>query len=411
MYVSKFGGTSVADKQSIEQVIQIMLDDPNRKYVVVSAPGKRFKDDVKVTDNLINLINKEDKTLIEEIITRFEPDYRDFLKQELVKRSNLKNEIQRQEAILAFGEYANAYQIASIANVPFVDSFSLLDLDQNKNISSSSIEKIKQNLLKHEKAIIPGFYGKGPNNKILTMGRGSSDLTGAFIASALNASIYENFTDSGVCVAHPDIIGKKHLIKNMTYKELRNLSFGGFSIFHPRSMLPLVKEKIPIHIRSTKEYPNKGTIVSSTKGKSKLITGIAYEDNYTAININLLGIHEQVGMMADILDIFAKNNVSVDFTPTGIDDITVVARNVTKQTLLDLKKQPYKIDIYKDIGCIIVAGEGLKNKRGGAAKIQAALTDYNLKFITHGIDESCIIYGVDSSKGKQAVQKLYQEFF
>ena len=411
MYVSKFGGTSVADKKSIELVLEIIKDDPKRKYIVVSAPGKRFKEDTKITDNLIELTHNEDEKLLEQIINRFEPSNKEFLRKELIRRTNLKQENQRNEAILAFGEYANAYQIASMAGISFVDSFELLDLDENRNILPSSIQKIKQNLLKHKKAIIPGFYGKGPKNQILTMGRGSSDLSGAFIASALNADIYENFTDSGVCVAHPDIIKKQHLIKNMTYKELRNLSFGGFSIFHPRSMLPLIDAQIPIHIRSTKNYPEQGTIISSTKGESKLITGIAYEDNYTAININLLGIHEQIGVMANILNIFAKNNISVDFTPTGIDDITIVARNMSDKALQELNTQPYKVDVYKNIGCIVVAGEGLKNNRGSAARIQAALTDYNLKFISHGIEESCIIYGLDSINGKQAVQKLYQEFF
>lgn len=410
MKVSKFGGTSVASKERINKVIDIINDDSSRKYIVVSAPGKRFLGDSKLTDVLIQLAKTKDEQLIPQIIERFEPEFHDALTQNLKQRLAITDDSLRSHAIMAFGEFGNAYQIAQLSNIPFVDASELLDVALDSSILPTSFEKITKRLQSVNRAIIPGFYGADKNGNILTLGRGSSDLTGAYIAAAMNASEYENFTDSGVCVAHPDIIGVQDVIETMTYKELRNLSFGGFSIFHPRSMLPLIEKNIPIHIRSTANYPQPGTVVQSSKNASHIITGIAYEDGYTGVNVNMVGIHETVGIMARICDMFTQHNVSIDFTPTGIDDITVVARNVPKTLLDELQGVFPSVQIDTTLGCIVVAGEGLKGNRGSAAKIQDALSTHNIRFISHGIDESCIIYGISANEGKSAVKKLYETF-
>ncbi len=411
MIVSKFGGSSVADRDKIKHAISIIADDSQRKYIIVSAPGKRFANDTKVTKLLEAIPDTYEPNHIQKIIERFEPQFQKTLQETLEERLKIKDEFNRKQAILAFGEYANAFQIAKLSEIEFVDATELLDVSSDNKILASSIGKITKRLKNVQKAIIPGFYGRGENGMIQTLGTGTSDLTGAYIAAALNADIYENFTDSSVFAAHPDIISNPKIISHMTYHELRNLSFGGFSIFEARSMIPLSQKNIPIHIRSTKNYPEQGTFVHNKHKSHSLLTGIAYQKGYTAININTMGIHEEVGIITDIARAFSDYNASFDFVPAGIDDITIVSRNVPKQTIKRLQKKFDSVEVIPNIGCIVVAGEGLRGKRGSAAEIQKELSAVNIRFISQGLDESCIVYGVNENDGEAAVNQLYQVFF
>jgi aspartate kinase len=276
--------------------------------------------------------------------------------------------------------------------------------------------------------IVPGFYGRTAGHLTATLGPGSSDLTGAYIAGALEAKVYENYTDQeGVLAANPDMFDKNdkpHKIKEITFKELRDLAYSGFKVFHQSAMHPVAKKGVPVHIRSTEKYPMTGTIVKEDRkaGPDKPIVGVAYRNEFCAFNIEKEGLNEIVGIGRDILSVFADRGISYELTPMGIDDFSVVIGQkqlkgensidtVTKELTSRLGEDS-SVKFQDNLGILVVAGKGLKGRKKISAEVETVLADAGVNFIfkDQGATQRCMIWGIDNKDGRTAVHAVYDRF-
>ena len=431
--VVKFGGSSLASSQQFKKVGEIIHAEESRKYIVPSAPGKRFSDDIKVTDMLYECYTaavkgKDYKPLLENIKKR----YYDIIN-ELGLDLSLEKEFSIMESgfvgkagrdyAASRGEYLNGIVLANYLGFEFIDAAEVIFFDDNGNFDADKTNEIlSERLSKVAYAVIPGFYGSMPNDTIKTFSRGGSDVTGSIVAKAVKADLYENWTDvSGVLVTDPRIIDNPKVINTITYKELRELSYMGASVLHEDAIFPVRKEGIPINIKNTNAPSDPGTmIVESTSMKPEYtITGIAGKRGFTVVTIEKDMMNSELGFGRRVLEEFEKNGVSFEHMPSGIDTMTVFVHQdefVEKEqkVLAQIHKavNPDSVELEANLALIAVVGRGMKNSTGIAGNIFSALAKakINVKMIDQGSSELNIIIGVRNRYFEDAIKTIYGVF-
>lgn len=448
MKVSKFGGSSVATAEQIQKVLNIINSDDERQIVIVSAPGKRHEHDTKTTDLLIRLYEKVINQLDyqhkkTEILERFN---------DIIKGLNLKTNIITEidqtlerliyelkdeplrllDALKSSGENFNAQIIAAYNTEQGVPTEYLSPKDAgiivtdepgNAQILESSYETINQLNQRKHKIIIPGFFGYSEKGNIVTFPRGGSDITGAIIARGVRAKLYENFTDvSGIYRANPNVIHEPEIISEITYREMRELSYAGFGVFHDEALQPLYRYRIPVVIKNTNRPNDPGTFILHDReiNRKKVVLGISCDKGFTSINIKKYLMNRQVGFTVKILNILAENNISFDHMPSGIDNISIIMRtNQIKgkeQLILEAIRRECEIDelnIEQDLAILMVVGEGMSATVGTANKITTALADanINLRMINQGSSEISMMFGISNKDAESAVKACYDKCY
>ena len=428
---AKFGGTSLADASQIRKVAEIIKSNPERKYVVASAPGKRFPDDIKVTDLLYSCYSEFAKgNEYSGVLAKIKARYSDIIS-ELGITFDIGAEIDTIEFELkkyppadylaSRGEYLNSKIIAQFMGWPFVDAADVIFFDETGIFDGAkTYPALGEKLKDLPNAIIPGFYGSTPDGRIKTFSRGGSDITGSIVARSVNADLYENWTDvSGMLSADPRIVDRPKPIDYITYTELRELSYMGASVLHEDAVFPVRKAGIPVNIRNTNSPDDNGTLIAASMPKDvkrSPVTGIAGRKGFTSIRVEKSQMNGQTGFGARLLYIFSRNGVPFEHCPTGIDTISVVVNgsmfdSKRDEILREIKNElsPDFITIEKNLAVIAVVGEGMVSARGTAAKAFGALADsgVNIRMIDQGSDELNIIIGVDESDYETAIKALY----
>ena len=430
----KFGGSSLASAEQFKKVKNIILSEEERRFVVPSAPGKRFSDDIKVTDLLYRCHGEAKvgmdfthtldtiKSRYEEIIKGLDLDL--SLDDEIaVIAENLKKGTSI-DYIASRGEYLNGIVLAKCLGYEFIDSAEVILFDENgKFLSEETNEKLSARLSTMDNAVLPGFYGSMPNGEVKTFSRGGSDVTGAILARAIRADVYENWTDvSGFLAADPRIVENPEVIEVITYKELRELSYMGAGVLHESVIFPVRKEGLPVNIRNTNAPEDKGTMIveSTCHVPGHTITGIAGKKGFASVNIDKDKMNSEVGFGRKVLEVFENNGISFEHMPSGIDTMTVfvnMEQFIPKEQLvlsqLHQAVHPDSIELEADLALIAVVGRGMKNSTGCASKIFKALAEanVNIKMIDQGSSEMNIIVGVRNSDFNNAIKAIYKAFF
>lgn len=435
MLVCKFGGTSMSDAQSITQVVNIIQANPKRKVIVVSAPGK-LKDADKITDVLIKCYKtakegKSCKELFEKVKSRFHSIIKD-LKINIDISDELDQVMRDIDAGASYdytasrGEYLMALTLAKYLGFEFVDAKDIIKFDKNNAFDSELTNTYTQNTLQDKVTkgvVVPGFYGSNPDGVICTFSRGGSDITGAILARALNAELYENWTDvNGFMMCDPRIVKNPKSIDSLTYKELRELSYMGAGVLHPEAIFPVRRSDISINIRNTFEPDNPGTMIVPSKEyrrNGRVVTGIAGKKNFTVIHIEKSMMNSELGFARRALSVLEENQVSIEHMPTGIDTLGLVIENCNIEGKLDsvlagLKAvlNPDHIEVFDDLALIATVGHGMIQRKGTAFKLFSALfdADINVRLIDQGSSELNIIIGVDNKDFEKSIQAIYNAF-
>ena len=431
--VVKFGGSSLASAEQFKKVGEIIHADKERKFVVPSAPGKRYPDDTKVTDMLYACYalaeeGKNFKVQLQEIKDRYQ-EIIDGLGLKLSLEGEFKeiekkfNEKAGDSYAASRGEYLNGIIMAAYLGYEFVDAAEVVLFDQNGEFEAEITNmKLRERLGHLESAVIPGFYGACEDGTVKTFSRGGSDITGSIVARAVKANVYENWTDvSGFLIADPRIIYKPEGIETITYKELRELSYMGATVLHEDAIFPVRREGIPINIRNTNAPEDNGTwIVESTCQKPKyVITGIAGKKGFCAVNIDKDMMNSEIGFGRKVLQAFEENGISFEHVPSGIDTMTVFVHqdefiHKEQQVVSGIHRlaEPDRIEIEADLALIAVVGRGMKSTRGTAGRIFSALahSNVNVKMIDQGSSELNIIIGVANADFETAIKAIYDIF-
>ena len=431
--VVKFGGSSLASADQFKKVGNIIRSDESRRFVVPSAPGKRFKEDTKVTDMLYKCYAEaEAGKAFDKQLKAIEDRYNEIIKGLGLKLSLKENfetirknfEAKAGEDYAASrGEYLNGIVMANYLGYEFVDAATVVCFDKNGEFDAEKTNKTMAARLKGvEKAVIPGFYGAMPNGTVKTFSRGGSDVIGSIVARAIKADIYENWTDvSGFMVADPRIVENPKSIDIITYRELRELSYMGASVLHESAIFPVRKEGIPINIRNTNAPEDKGTMIVETTCNRPdcIITGVAGKKGFVSISIDKDMMNSEIGFGRKVLQVFEDNGISFEHMPSGIDTMTVFVHQdefVEKEqkVLAELHRavSPDSIDLESDLALIAVVGRGMKNNSGIAANIFSALAKakINIKMIDQGSSELNIIIGVRNRYFEDAIKTIYGVF-
>ena len=431
--VLKFGGTSLADAEHFRRVAEIIKSDPTRKYVVASAPGKRSKDDIKVTDMLYQCYElASDEEDITEIFDKIKERYNQIIKDleidldlteiyEKIRKSFLHNA--GRDYMASRGEYLNAMILAKFLGFHFIDAKKVIFFKENGTFDAERTNEILGDYLsKYEYAVIPGFYGSMPNGTIRTFSRGGSDITGSIVARAASASVYENWTDvSGVLMADPRIVENPKVIEEITYKELRELSYMGATVLHEDAIFPVRYSNIPINIRNTNRPEDNGTLIVSQSDKTSedVITGIAGKTGFATITIEKDMMNGELGFGRKVLQVIEDNGVAFEHLPSGIDTMSVV---LNAKELVDKRADvmagickvvnPEQIFFEENLALIAIVGRGMVKARGTAARIFMALGNagVNIRMIDQGSSELNIIVGVDANDYTIALKAIYNEF-
>jgi aspartate kinase len=431
--VAKFGGSSVSDAIQLAKVKSIVDADPDRKIVVVSAPGKRFNEDNKITDLLYLCKTHIDHNVPYDQVFQVICDRYVAIEFNLGVDVNLRghfDEIRQnltsgasEDYIASRGEFLNALLTAAYLGYDFVDTAGLIQFDaKGRFLNDKTDEALRAELAKHERAVLPGFYGTTPDGKIKTFSRGGSDITGSLVAKAADADVYENWTDvSGFLMADPRIVHNAKPISTISYKELRELSYMGASVLHEDAIYPVRAADIPINIRNTNEPDDPGTIITAeASGKEDtIITGIAGHKNFTVIGIYKNMMSAERGFVKRLLEILDDYEVPLEHMPSGIDTISIVISEKNLDGKLDdmleeiqRKLQPDTIDIFENMSLIATVGSGMAKRRGVSAKLFAALSDagVNIRMIDQGSSEMNIIVGVENKDFETAIKAIYKAF-
>ena len=431
--VVKFGGSSLASAEQFRKVGDIVRGDKERRYVVPSAPGKRFQKDTKVTDMLYACygLAETDKEFGKEL-SAIADRYQEII-DGLHLTLNLDGEFEKignafrakagSDYAASRGEYLNGIIMADYLGFEFIDAVEVICFDgQGIFDPEKTNEMLSARLAGCGNAVIPGFYGAMPDGKVKTFSRGGSDITGSLVAKAAQADVYENWTDvSGFLVADPGIIKNPRRIDVITYRELRELSYMGATVLHEDAIFPVRQEGIPINIRNTNEPENSGTwIVGSTCQRSRyVITGIAGKRGFCCVNIEKDMMNTEIGFGRKVLEAFEENGISFEHVPSGIDTMTVFVHQdefMDKEqkvaACLYRKAKPDAIEIEADLALIAVVGRGMKSTRGTAGRIFSALAhaNVNVKMIDQGSSELNIIIGVANNDFETAIKAIYDIF-
>ena len=431
--VVKFGGSSLASAGQFQKVGDIIRADETRRYVVPSAPGKRFNGDTKVTDMLYrcyySAANGEDFSgQLKQIKARYN---------EIIGGLNLKLSLDHEFEVIAKqfeekagsdyaasrGEYLNGIIMANYLGYTYIDSAEVICFDENGNFLADKTDEVLSERLKDlDNAVVPGFYGAKPDGSVKTFSRGGSDITGSIVAKAVHADIYENWTDvSGFLVTDPRIVKDPEVISTITYRELRELSYMGATVLHEDSIFPLRQEGIPIHVLNTNAPQDPGTmIVENTCSKPKFtITGIAGKTGFCSVTIEKAMMNSEIGFGRKVLGVFEDCGISFEHMPSGVDTMTVIVHQSEfeekeQKVLTEIKHlvHPDVLDLEPDIALIAIVGRGMREARGTAGRIFSALAHakVNVKMIDQGSSEINIIVGVKNSEFETAIKAIYDIF-
>lgn len=426
--VTKFGGSSLSCAKQFKKVRDIVLSDPMRKIVVVSALGKRDANDSKITDLLYILhahlkysVPYEDVWKI--IYDRY-VEVRDDLKLDYKIEDELDliaGQLDKnipQDYLVSRGEFLAAKLMSRYLGYEFLDAKDVIEFNYDGTVNFDATgRKTKEKVAQLKKVVVPGFYGAYGNGVIKLFSRGGSDITGSIMAKCVNATVYENWTDvSGIMVTDPRIVKNPKSIKEITYNELRELSYMGANVLHEDSIFPVQELNIPIIILNTNEPECPGTIISNEcKDNSQAITGIAGKKNFVAITVYKDHMSNEVGFLRKCLSIFEKYDISIEHVPTGIDNLSiVVARDQVEKCLyelvVDLKQElGAEVTLWEDIALIAVVGRNMAHKCGLCGKLLSVLGEngVNMKMIDQGPDELNIILGINNCDYEKAIKVIY----
>ncbi len=430
--VVKFGGSSLADAEHFRMVADIVRGEDSRRYVIPSAPGKRFKEDDKVTDLLYKCYEvSADRKALKEVFARVRERY-ELIIEGLGLDLDLSAEYEMIESSIAHhagrdyaasrGEYLNGVILAKYLGYDFIDAVSVIRFSDNGSFDSELTNTIMAETLKrHERAVIPGFYGSMPNGTVKTFSRGGSDITGSIVARAADAVLYENWTDvSGFLMADPRIIDNPSVINVITYKELRELSYMGATVLHQDAIFPVRFAGIPINIKNTNAPEAPGTmIVPATDDLSSVVTGIAGKVGFSVLNIEKDMMNSELGFGRRVLEVLEKLGISFEHLPSGIDTMSIIVNTndiaPCRQRIIDeicRVCEPEIINIEDGLALIAVVGRGMVKAKGTAAKLFKACADadINIRMIDQGSSEFNIIIGVDEKDFVRAQKAIYAEF-
>ncbi len=431
--VAKFGGSSVADAIQLTKTKEIIEADKDRRYIVVSAPGKRYDQDNKITDLLYLCKTHIDHNLPYEQVFQVICDRYmameinlgidvDLLKEFDEIKKNLQ-EGASSDYIASRGEYLNAIITAAMLGYDFIDSAGLILFDEKgRFLEEETNTLLGEKLKKHDKAVIPGFYGTYPNGKIKTFSRGGSDITGAIVARAVGADVYENWTDvSGFLMADPRIVKNPKPISKISYKELRELSYMGASVLHEDAIYPARIAGIPINIRNTNIPSDLGTLIDSEPDTShdRIITGIAGSKDFSVLAIYKNGMSQERGFIRRLSSILEDYDVAIEHMPSGIDTVSVVVTDKSIEGKIEdivdeikRKLDPSSIDLFDDMSLIATVGAGMSKRLGVSATLFTALakSGVNVRMIDQGSSEMNIIVGVETKDFNTAIQTIYDAF-
>ena len=433
--VVKFGGSSLADAKQFKKVADIIHADPERVYVVPSAPGKRFSDDTKVTDLLYQCYERV--LTGEDFAKAFAPvrERYDEIIKELGLKTTLEDEYVKigqqfragasRDYAASRGEYLNGILLAEYLGYEFVDAAKGIFFDSKGNFDADITNACLGAILdKTPKAVIPGFYGALPDGTIKTFSRGGSDFTGSVVAKAAGASLYENWTDvSGFLVTDPRIVKNPAGIEVITYSELRELSYMGAGVLHEDAIFPVRSANIPINIKNTNAPEDAGTLIVPTADNDTkfLVTGIAGKKDFSAISIEKDQLNSEKGFMRRMLQVLENHGVFPEHMPTGIDTVSVVVNTHELGTGKDREKlvarlkdvlRPDHFEIIDGLALIAIVGRGMRSKKGTATRVFAALShaEINIRMIDQGSSELNIIVGIDEKDFEKAIQVIYNVF-
>lgn len=432
--VVKFGGSSLADAKQFEKVADIVLADSTRRFVVASAPGKRFVEDIKVTDMLYKCYElASEGENFDEQFQAIQDRYNGIIEELEIEDFSLESEFDTIKGAFSHmagrdyaasrGEYLNSKVLAKYLGFDFIDAAKYIFFDEMGNFDwDKTAEKLVPKLASVEYAVIPGFYGSMPNGTIKTFSRGGSDVTGSIVARAASAKLYENWTDvSGFLICDPRIINNPEPINTITYAELRELAYMGATVLHEDAIFPVRAAGIPVNIKNTNCPQDKGTMIVSETAEpcEHIITGIAGKKGMSVINIEKDKMNSEVGFGRNVLRALEKSNVSFEHMPSGVDTMSVViqtdALTGKETTILDeirSRVHPDQLFIENDLALIAVVGRGMKSARGTAAILFTALAEarVNIKMIDQGSSELNIIIGVDDQDFEVAMRAIYNAF-
>lgn len=449
MKVIKFGGSSLADGSAVEQAIKIIKADSARQVVVVSAPGKRSENDIKITDLLIKyahlVINRQNyQPILQKIFNRYREigNYFNLTDNEIQIIKNTLEGLATSEypnndyllaAFKAHGELLNAHLISIILNHQGISAVCLTPKNlglivtgkpNNAFVNPETYLNLRNFALpKNKRIVFPGFFGITPSGNIATFSRGGSDITGAILARGLHAELYENFTDvDAIFSANPAIIKHPRPIKRMTYREMRELSYAGFSVFYDEALIPAIQGQIPVNVKNTRRPDEDGTWIVPEHGfkPQTTITGIAGGKNFSALYLHKYLLNQQSGFTFHILEILRKYHVPYEHMPSGIDDITIIFKKehlnakLIDQICTDIQAavSPDQMKWIDDYAITMVVGEGMKDKLSLCASILAPLGEENIsiQMINQGASQISIMIGTKRQEAEKVIKTIYQKF-
>jgi aspartate kinase len=427
----KFGGTSLADAPSIKNAAQIINADPNRRFVVPSAPGKRSSDDKKVTDLLlgwfhilqdgldpaqpVSIIRKRFSALRAELGCSTDID---ALLNDIVDHAP---QYDMPDYLASRGEYLNARLLADYLGATFVDPADYIRFDSSGLLDPASYDVLAEPLSGKDRYVIPGYYGADPHGQVKTFGRGGSDVTGAIVARASGSVLYENWTDvSGIRMTDPRIVPGAKKIGEITYNELRELAYMGASVLHDEAVFPLRDTGIPINIRNTMEPDDSGTMIVAQRNPDQPVVGIAASKGFSMINIEKTLMNRELGFAIKALTVLKDHGVNFEHMPTGIDTISLIVKDSelgrNAEAIVDAVKETCKTDqvtLQSGLAMIATVGQGMNHHIGVAKTLCATLSDdarVNIRVIDQGSSEMNIIIGVDEQDMEAAVRAIYAAF-
>lgn len=432
--VVKFGGSSLADAEHFRRVADIIKSDPSRKYVVASAPGKRYPGDVKVTDMLYNCYemikeHEDIETYYSQIKERYYGIMSDLgldfdISGELEYVKNAMLHRAGRDYAASRGEYINSLILAKYLGFDFVDAENVIVFREDGQLDEEkTYETMRAALARHEYAVIPGFYGCMPNGTIKTFTRGGSDVTGSIVASAVNADLYENWTDvSGFMMADPRIVDHPLSIDTITYRELRALSYMGATVLHEEAIFPVRNAGIPINIRNTNAPADKGTmIVANTNDydQEHIITALSGKKGFSVITIEKDKMSSDISFVRRLLEVLEDNDIALEHIPSGIDTISLILSTAALEgrgekilAAMNRRVRPDNITIEDGISLIAVVGRGMVKNRGVAARVLSSISEagINIRMIDQGSSEFNIIVGVEEHDFERTINSIYKEF-
>jgi len=450
MKVIKFGGSSLADANQIKKVCDIVLADPSRRIVVVSAPGKRFSEDEKVTDMLIKVADTytqkcEAINEVNAVVARYESIAKDLnmgisiveeIKKDLNDRliNRPKSNAKFMDLMKAAGEDNSAKLVAAYMkqigiNAEYINpkeaGMILSDESGNARVLPKSYEKLAKLANRETIMVFPGFFGYSEAGEVVTFSRGGSDVTGSVLAAAVDAEVYENYTDvDSVFAANPKIVNNPQPIPLFTYEEMRELSYAGFSVLHEETLEPVYRKGIKVNIRNTNNPSAPGTLIVPQSDNPEItspVVGIAAEKGFITIHVEKYMMNREIGFGRRMLQILEEEGVSYEHTPSGIDSISIIVKkkNCSREQMKNIIQKMYSqldvdsIKVDDSQAILMIVGRGMTNTIGIASRATTALTkdNINIKMINQGSSEVSIMFGVAEQEADKAVISMYKEFF